>query len=91
VASVTLQEMCLWLEAEDNGDEPGALLSAFRLCLEDRDAVGHLTRFAGPLEPSPDVLFVLSVGHYLAIQSIDVLSKRGVPWQNDPPTPAKVQ
>jgi hypothetical protein len=88
---MTIAEMARWLEEVDGGEEPGAVLCGFRLCLEDPDAVEHIGKFAAALEPSDEVMFVLALGFYLAVQSIEVLQKKGVPWQLDPPGPLKVQ
>jgi hypothetical protein len=88
---MTIEEMGNWLNQVDGGEEAGAVLAGFRLCLEDPDAVEHIAKFASALEPSDEVMFVLALGFFLAVQSIDVLQKNGVPWQLDPPAPAKVQ
>jgi hypothetical protein len=88
---MTIEQMGNWLNQVDGGEEPGAVLCGFLLCLEDPDAVEHIRKFASALDPSDEVMFVLALGFYLAVQSIDVLQKKGVPWQLDPPAPLKVQ
>jgi hypothetical protein len=87
---MTIEEMGLWLAEADGGEESGALLTAFNLCLEDPESIAHLERFVAPVDPTDSTLFLLALGHYMAVQSIDVLSKRGRPANLPIPSPESV-
>lgn len=88
---MTIDEMHDWLEAIEGGEVPGAILTAFNLCVGDRETAENIARFASAIEPTDQSAFLIAFGHYLAVMAIDRLSVLGVPWRKDPAAPAGVQ
>jgi hypothetical protein len=88
---VTIEEMHDWLEAIEGGEELGAILTAFNLCVCDPKTAEHIADFASVIEPTEQSAFLIAFGHYLAVMAIDRLHALGVPWRKDPAAPAGVQ